>query len=48
MYLLPPVAGAIAWAAGGEVFSTAKLAGAAVALAGVALAQWSQRQGQPG
>ena len=41
MYLLPPVAGAIAW-----------LAGAALALAGVALAQSSAskagRQGQPG
>ncbi len=39
IYLMPPVAGAIAWLAGGEVFGPAKLAGAAVALAGVALAQ---------
>lgn len=43
MYLLPPVAGGIAWLAGGEVFSGAKLAGAAVALAGVALAQRAGR-----
>jgi drug/metabolite transporter (DMT)-like permease len=51
MYLLPPVAGAVAWLAGGEVFSGAKLAGAAVALVGVALAQWAgrpARAGQPG
>ena len=51
MYLLPPVAGAVAWLAGGEVFSGAKLAGAAVALVGVALAQWAGRParvGQPG
>jgi len=51
MCLLPPVAGAVAWLAGGEVFSGAKLAGAAVALVGVALAQWAGRParvGQPG
>lgn len=40
MYLMPPIAGLIAWSAGGEVFGPAKLVGAAVALGGVALAQW--------
>ena len=43
MYLMPPVAGVIAWAATGERFGAVKLAGAAVALAGVALAQFSGR-----
>lgn len=43
MYLMPPVAGVIAWLATGERFGAVKLAGAAVALAGVALAQFSGR-----
>ncbi len=41
LYLMPPVAGVISWVAGGEGFSTAKLAGAGIALAGVAVAQLS-------
>jgi drug/metabolite transporter (DMT)-like permease len=41
LYLLPPVAGAAAWAALGETFSWLKLFGAAVALAGVAIAQFA-------
>ena len=43
MYLMPPVAGLVAWALTGERYTTAKLAGAAVTLAGVALAQFSSR-----
>jgi drug/metabolite transporter (DMT)-like permease len=40
MYLMPPVAAAIAWLAAGEGFTVLKLTGAAVALAGVAIAQF--------
>ena len=48
MYLMPPVAGLVAWVATGERYSTAKLAGAALTLAGVALAQFaSTRAGSP-
>ena len=43
MYLMPPVAGVIAWLVTGEDFRGAKLAGAAVTLAGVALAQFAGR-----
>ena len=43
MYLMPPVAGLIAFFATGERFGSAKLLGAAIALAGVALAQFSAR-----
>jgi drug/metabolite transporter (DMT)-like permease len=39
LYLMPPVAGLIAWFASGEAFGVAKLAGAAIALSGVAVAQ---------
>ena len=42
-YLMPLVAGVIAWLATGERFTVVKLAGAAVTLAGVALAQFSVR-----
>jgi drug/metabolite transporter (DMT)-like permease len=42
-YLMPLVAGVIAWLATGERFTVVKLAGAAVTLAGVALAQFSTR-----
>jgi drug/metabolite transporter (DMT)-like permease len=40
-YLLPPVAGLVAWATTGEQFTWVKLAGAAVVLAGVGLAQYA-------
>jgi drug/metabolite transporter (DMT)-like permease len=41
MYLMPPVAGAVAWALTGERYTGIKLAGAALALLGVALAQFA-------
>ena len=41
MYLMPPVAGLVAWAVTGERYNAIKLAGAAVTLAGVALAQYA-------
>lgn len=44
MYLMPPVAGLFAWTVTGEAFGPAKLAGACLALAGVAVAQ---RLGRP-
>ena len=41
MYLMPPVAGLVAWAVTGERYTGIKLAGAALALVGVALAQFA-------
>lgn len=41
MYLMPPVAGLVAWLFAGESYTGIKLAGAALTLVGVALAQWS-------
>ena len=41
MYLMPPVAGLVAWALTGERYTAVKLGGAALALAGVALAQFT-------
>ncbi|MBV8037092.1 DMT family transporter [Roseateles sp.] len=41
IYLMPLIAGLAAWAWGGEQFSTHKLLGAGIILAGVALAQFS-------
>ena len=41
MYLMPPVAGLVAWIATGEHYSATKLGGAALTLAGVALAQFA-------
>ena len=41
MYLMPPVAGLVAWAFAGERYTSIKLIGAAVTLAGVAIAQFS-------
>ena len=41
MYLMPPVAGLVAWAVTGERYTAVKLAGAALTLAGVALAQFT-------
>jgi drug/metabolite transporter (DMT)-like permease len=43
MYLMPPVAGFVAWIAMGEGYTWIKIAGAAIALAGVALAQFGRR-----
>ena len=43
MYLMPLVAGVVAWWATGERFTAVKLGGAAVTLAGVALAQFATR-----
>jgi len=43
MYLMPPVAGFVAWVAMGEGYTWIKIAGAAVALSGVALAQFGRR-----
>lgn len=40
IYLMPPVAGAISWLAGGETFGPVKIVGAALALAGVVWSQW--------
>jgi len=40
MYLMPPVAGLVAWAVTGERYTGIKLGGAALTLAGVALAQF--------
>lgn len=42
-YLMPVVAGLVAWWATGERFSAVKLAGAILTLAGVALAQFADR-----
>ena len=48
MYLMPPVAGLVAWAVTGERYTGIKLAGAALTLAGVAVAQYaSQRPNDP-
>lgn len=44
LYLLPPVAGLTAWVVLGESFTALKLAGAALALAGVAAAQFGGRE----
>jgi drug/metabolite transporter (DMT)-like permease len=41
MYLLPPIAGVAGWWMTGEAFPPLKLAGAGLALAGVALAQFA-------
>jgi len=43
IYLMPPVAGLVAWMFLGESYTWVKLAGAAVTLAGVALAQFGRR-----
>ena len=42
VYLMPPIAALSAWVAMGESFSPVKLLAAAVALAGVALAQFAR------
>ncbi|MBL8347207.1 MAG: DMT family transporter [Rubrivivax sp.] len=45
LYLVPPVAGLVAWLTVGETFGPQKMAGAALALGGVALAQLAGRAG---
>jgi drug/metabolite transporter (DMT)-like permease len=40
-YLMAPVAGAVSWMSGGETFTTVKVVGAMIALAGVAFAQFA-------
>jgi len=47
-YLMPVVAGVVAWWATGERFSPVKLGGAALTLGGVALAQFADRLRQRG
>ena len=44
MYLMPPVAGLMAWLTLGETFTLLKLSGAAITMGGVALAQLSGQQ----
>jgi drug/metabolite transporter (DMT)-like permease len=47
MYLMPPAAGLVAWAATGEGYTWIKLGGAAITLAGVAIAQFAHRRSEP-
>ena len=47
MYLMPPVAGLVAWAMTGERYTATKIAGAAITLAGVALAQFTSAPRDP-
>jgi drug/metabolite transporter (DMT)-like permease len=47
MYLMPPVAGLVAWLLTGERYTAIKLAGAALTLAGVALAQFGSPPRDP-
>jgi drug/metabolite transporter (DMT)-like permease len=47
MYLMPPVAGLLAWVFTGESYSGTKIAGAVICLMGVAVAQFA-RQRLPG
>ena len=47
MYLMPPVAGLVAWFATGEAYTGIKLGGAVLTLAGVAIAQFAHRPRDP-
>lgn len=47
MYLTPPVAGLVAWIVTGEGYTWIKLGGAALALVGVAVAQFAHRRNEP-
>jgi drug/metabolite transporter (DMT)-like permease len=47
MYLMPPVAGLVAWFLTGESYTAVKLGGAALALGGVALAQYASTPRDP-
>ncbi len=42
MYLMPPVAGLLAWVVTGESYSGAKIVGALICLLGVAIAQFAR------
>jgi drug/metabolite transporter (DMT)-like permease len=42
MYLMPPVAGLLAWVFTGEAYSSTKIAGAVICLLGVAVAQFAR------
>ena len=46
-YLMPPIAGLVAWLTVGETFTWLKLAGAALALAGIAWAQLGTKSPSP-
>lgn len=48
LYLVPPVAGLVAWLTVGESYGGVKLLGAALALGGVAWTQLGQRPASPG
>jgi len=47
MYLMPPVAGLLAWAFMGESYTWLKVIGALVSLAGVAIAQFVRQPPWP-
>ena len=47
IYLMPPVAGLVAWQSTGEQFTATKILGAVITLAGVALAQFASLPGRP-
>ena len=47
MYLMPPVAGLVAWALTGGRYSAMKIAGAAITLGGVAIAQFTSAPRDP-
>jgi drug/metabolite transporter (DMT)-like permease len=47
MYLMPPVAGFFAWVITGEQYTATKLAGAAIALLGVAYSQFAPQRKNP-
>ncbi|HEY2560631.1 MAG TPA: DMT family transporter [Caldimonas sp.] len=47
MYLMPPVAGLVAWAVTGERYTAVKIVGAAITLGGVALAQFTSAPRDP-
>jgi drug/metabolite transporter (DMT)-like permease len=47
MYLMPPVAGLVAWALTGERYTGTKILGAAITLGGVALAQFTSAPRDP-
>ncbi len=47
MYLMPPIAGLVAWMTLGETFTWLKIAGATLTMAGVAWAQFGGRRAPP-
>jgi len=47
MYLMPPIAGVMAWLTLGETFTWLKIAGAVVTMVGVAWAQFGGSQPPP-